>query len=113
MQAIANRNDLSGYQLQLEFGSGEPFLRMTRRSHAANPPYPSDGPAHVAPLPSQREQLTKAIVERLCHKFPGWDIYALQAEFDGWIAADANRAPDDYTKAFYGFVRRRYAQLHA
>lgn len=113
MQAIAHRNDLPGYQLQLEFGSGEPFLRMTRRSHAANPQYPGDGPAHVAPLPLQREQLTKAIVERLRHKFPGWDIYALQAEFDSWIAADANRAPDDYTKAFYGFVRRRYAQLHA
>jgi hypothetical protein len=32
----------------------------------------------------------------------------LQAEFDAWIAEGKGRAPADYQKAFYGFVRRSH-----
>ena len=112
MQAIAKRNDLPGYDLQLEFGSGEPLLRMTRRSDAG--PCRADPPAPQAATPPQAASpLSEAVIERIRRDFPGWDIYALQSEFDGWIADDPSRAPRDYGKAFYGFVRRRHAQAHA
>jgi plasmid replication initiation protein len=112
MQAIARRNDLPGYDFQIEFGSGEPFLRMTRRSEteicqadlpdlqAATPPHPAD-------------TLSEAVIERIRHDFPGWDIYALQSEFNGWISDNPRRTPRDYNKAFYGFVRRRHVQTYA
>lgn len=112
MQAIARRNDLPGYDLQLEFGSGEPFLRMTRRSDTemCRPKSPArqiEATARPASTPSE------AVIERIHHDFPGWDIYALQSEFDDWIADNPRRAPRDYSKAFYGFVRRRHTQVHA
>jgi plasmid replication initiation protein len=112
MQAIANRNDLPGFALQLEFGSGEPFLRMTRRSEAEV--CRADPPQQRTATPAQpARSLAENLIERIRHDFPGWDIYALQAEFDAWIAAEPKRAPNDYSKAFYGFARRRHAQSHA
>jgi plasmid replication initiation protein len=107
MQSIARRDDLPGFALQLEFGSGEPFLRMTRRSEAERCP----GERPTPPQPAR--PLSETIIERIRHDFPGWDIYTLQAEFDAWIAAEPKRAPHDYTKAFYGFARRRHAQARA
>jgi hypothetical protein len=37
-------------------------------------------------------------------RLPRLDIYALKAEFDGWLDEDASRKPQDYEAAFYGFV---------
>ena len=42
--------------------------------------------------------------------FPGWDVHALKAEFDTWVAGAADRAPRDYQKAFYGFVKQHHAR---
>jgi plasmid replication initiation protein len=112
MQAIVKRNYLPGYDLQLEFGSSEPFLRMTRRSGVEI--YQADLPNPQATTPPQpASALSEAVIERIRHDFPGWDIYALQSEFDGWIADNPRRAPRDYSKAFYGFVRRRHSQDYA
>ena len=99
MQAIVRRNDLPGFALRLEFGSGEPFLRMTRRSEAEV--CRADPPQQRTATPAQpARSLAENLIERIRHDFPGWDIYALQAEFDAWIAAEPKRAPNDYSKAF-------------
>lgn len=42
--------------------------------------------------------------------FPGWDVHALKAEFDTWVAGGTERAPRDYQKAFYGFVKQHHAR---
>ena len=51
--------------------------------------------ASPAPLPlfGQRA-LSEATIERIRHDFPGWDIYALQAEFDAWLADAPGRSPE-------------------
>ncbi len=51
-------------------------------------------------------QLTDTTLARVRKDFPGWDVYALQNEFDDWIAEHPNRRPSDYQPAFYGFVRQ-------
>jgi len=82
------------------------------RRSAARPYKPRSERDEQQHRPSPRlsgSSLSETIIERVRRDFPGWDIYSLQAEFDDWIAADAKRQPNDYTKAFYGFVRRRHA----
>jgi hypothetical protein len=51
--------------------------------------------------------------ERVRRDFPGWDLYALQSEFDAWIAAGEGREPKDYQRAFYGFMRRHHGRHHS
>ena len=44
-----------------------------------------------------------------CNKhYPGWDLDQLKLDFDVWLAADPTRPPDDYQRAFIGFVRRKH-----
>jgi len=45
-------------------------------------------------------------IARIRSDFPGWDIYALKAEYDAWIDANPDKRPQNYQKAFYGFVRQ-------
>ncbi len=39
---------------------------------------------------------------------PGWDLYALHAEFEVWVNASPDRAPANWQKAFVGWVRRHH-----
>jgi hypothetical protein len=39
-----------------------------------------------------------------------WDVYAIKAEFDAWLADNDDRRPDDYQAAFCGFIRRHDAE---
>jgi hypothetical protein len=108
---VIRRNDLPGFDLALEVGKGEPSLRMIRRNEEGR-----GGPASQArPKASIRTagdslplfcQLTEETVGRVRRDFPGWDVYALKAEFDAWLGQAPDRAPADYQKAFYGFVRQ-------
>ena len=121
---IVKADDLPGYTLALVEGRGQPSLVMTRKDAAGAPQEVVTGsgapkgqggrknasqiPETPAPLLSFMHQSpteeTIAIVRR---KFPGWDVYALQAEFDEWVAGNPEkRRPADYQKAFYGFVRQ-------
>ena len=54
--------------------------------------------------------LPDATLARIRSEFPGWDVYALQAEFDDWLRGDPNRAPKNYGAAFHGFVRKHHAK---
>lgn len=125
MQAVVRRNDLPGFDLGLEHGTGEPRLRMARRMESGagqgpQKPEPKARPTgQAAPkplkpaLPLFAPQLTDATITRVRTDFPGWDIYALKSEFDVWLADRPDRAPGDYQAAFYGFVRRFHSRQHS
>lgn len=44
----------------------------------------------------------------LREKCPGWDLYALHAEFESWVNADPARTPANWQKAFIGWVKRHH-----
>ena len=125
MQAVVRRNDLPGFDLTLELTTGEPVVRMTRRPEEGQEPArsaerrldKSRPPKTTGETAKSAMPLFKTITdenrERIRRDFPGWDLYALQSEFDAWIATDPAREPDDYQAAFYGFVRRHHARNHA
>jgi hypothetical protein len=115
MLAIFDRNDIPGFDLQLETGRGEPSLRMVRKDQPQLPKsagslsktgtgqggLTSSIGTPAAPLLSDR---TIALVRR---DFPGLDVYAIQSDYDAWIAnGGSGRIPDDYQKGFYGFARQ-------
>lgn len=119
IQAIVRKNELPGFELTLEFTAStkEQSLRMCRRT--ADKPDQGSGrrrttqrtrakPAPEQPraMPLFSPQLTDETLARVRRDFPIWDVYAIKAEFDAWLADDEARRPEDYQAAFYGFVRR-------
>ena len=117
IQAVVRCNDLPGFELALEVGKGEPSLRMARRTkegrgetHRSRPKATTSAADNPPPLFGP---LTEETVARVRHDFPGWDIYALKAEFDAWLGQAPKRVPTDYQKAFYGFVRRHHDRNQA
>ena len=52
--------------------------------------------------------LTEETVAHLRQTCPGWDLYALHAEFERWVAADPERIPANWQKAFTGWVKRHH-----
>ena len=120
VQAIVRSNDLPGFDLTLEFGKGEALLRMARRAgersgQSAERPKPSSKSATLAaPVqPSFSGHLSEDTIACVRNDFPGWDVYALKAEFDAWLGQAPGRVPGDYQKAFHGFVRRHHDRNQA
>jgi plasmid replication initiation protein len=78
IQSIARQNNLPGYGLNLEFGSGEPMLRMARRAEAGRETTPSARPIQASPaalgFPGSSPLADDTII-RVRRDFPGWDIY--------------------------------------
>lgn len=52
--------------------------------------------------------LEATTIEYLRAKCPGWDFYALHADFTGWVESDPERQPADWQKAFIGWVMRHH-----
>jgi plasmid replication initiation protein len=52
--------------------------------------------------------ITEATRDQLRGECPGWDLYALHAEFETWVNADSNRTPANWQKAFIGWVKRHH-----
>jgi hypothetical protein len=52
--------------------------------------------------------ITEATRDQLRGECPGWDLYALHAEFESWVNADHNRTPANWQKAFIGWVKRHH-----
>ncbi|SNB75031.1 Plasmid replication initiator protein [Arboricoccus pini] len=103
--AIAKRDALPGYRLQIEASGAEPILRMIRRDAFPAPSSPRLRHSHThAP--------TDDVCARLRVDFPGWDVDELHRQFEKWLAADTRRLPVDYDRAFYGFVRRHHEREH-
>jgi plasmid replication initiation protein len=117
IQTIARRNDLPGFDLALELTGKQPTLRMSRRP--VERPSRQRIAARMKPAPAPQPQprcmplfnvISDETRERIRQDFPGWDLYALQAEFDAWIADNRQRVPGDYQAAFYGFVRQHHVR---
>lgn len=128
MLRIVKNNSLPGFSLSVREGSdGEPLVHMVRRDFAG------EGGTHSLNYQTKREvraahphpvkvvpdsdlpllgpiihNLSERIIGRIRHDFPGWDVYALKAEFDEWVSEDPARKPKDYEAAFYGFVRQHH-----
>lgn len=58
-----------------------------------------------------RGYFTEETAILLREQCPGWDLYALHAEFETWVAGSSNRTPANWQKAFIGWVRR-YHEKH-
>ena len=52
--------------------------------------------------------MTEDTIAHLREKCPGWDLYALHAEFEAWINADPVRTPANWQKAFIGWVKQHH-----
>jgi plasmid replication initiation protein len=110
MIRIIGRNSLPGFNLHLEIGrTAEPAMRMVPKVVRAAPPMTDSTKPYDSVASVHLTELTLSMVRR---DFPGWDVYALKAEFDAWLA-DGTTPPSDYQKAFYGFVRQRHARARA
>jgi len=55
-----------------------------------------------------RGMMTEETIAHLREKCPGWDLYALHAEFERWVAADPQRTPANWQKAYIGWVTRHH-----
>ncbi|WP_091147446.1 replication initiator protein A [Novosphingobium sp. CF614] len=54
--------------------------------------------------------MTDETIDLLRRECPGWDLHALHAEFERWVAASPERTPADWQRAFVGWVRRHHAK---
>jgi plasmid replication initiation protein len=52
--------------------------------------------------------MTDETIDHLREKCPGWDLYALHADFERWVNSAADRSPADWQKAFIGWVKRHH-----
>jgi plasmid replication initiation protein len=128
MLRIVKNNNLPGFSLSVREGSeGEPLIHMVKREYAGEGVPPGHHhhtkreiraahplPTKVTPdsdlpllVPIMRN-LSERTINQIRRDFPGWDIYALKAEFDEWVDGDPSRKPHDYEAAFYGFVRNHH-----
>jgi len=121
MLAIIRGDAIPQFDLSLEVSSArEPTLHMARRGEGqelALPAPKARKAAKAAPAPSALPlfplQLNETTIARVRADFPGWDVYALKADFDDWLAGDPARTPEDYQAAFYGYVRQFHRRNRA
>lgn len=52
--------------------------------------------------------MTDDTIDYLRTACPGWDLYALHADFARWVDADPQRTPADWQRAFIGWVKRHH-----
>jgi plasmid replication initiation protein len=119
---VAKENALPGYHLTIEAATtgDEPLLRMIRRDMLGDigaPALPKRPKVKPPPegqtaLPFRSAILPEAMIQKVRSDFPGWDVYALQAQFDAWLEDGEDRQPDNYASAFYGFVKQYHARNH-
>jgi len=57
---------------------------------------------------AMRGYMTEETITHLREKCPGWDLYALHAEFERWVDADPARTPANWQRAFIGWVTRHH-----
>lgn len=54
--------------------------------------------------------MTDETIEQLRRECPGWDLYALHAEFERWVGGAPDRTPVDWQRAFVGWVKRHHTK---
>lgn len=55
-----------------------------------------------------RGYMTDETIDHLRETCPGWDLHALHAEFERWVAGDPARTPANWQRAFTGWVKRHH-----
>ena len=127
---IIERNDLPGFSLSVRSESeGEPLVHMLRREYAGEGehqvwkpvPRQTARPRHVPQKEVSRTHdlpllspiirvLSERTISQIRKEFPGWDVDALQGDFNEWLDEDPARSPKNYEAAFYGWVRQHHAR---
>jgi len=127
---IIQNNDLPGFSFAVPSETdGEPLVHMVRREHVGEGGHQEwkpnlKQPPRVRPaaplktseatdLPLLRpiiRTLSERTIVSIRNECPGWDIYALQHDFDQWLDADPTRTPKNYEAAFQGWVRQHHAR---
>lgn len=54
--------------------------------------------------------MTDETIDTLRAQYPGWDLHILHADFERWVAADPERIPANWQRAFIGWVKRHHAK---
>ena len=57
---------------------------------------------------STRGFMTDETIDHLRETCPGWDLQALHADFERWVAMAPERTPADWQRAFIGWVKRHH-----
>lgn len=127
---IIERNNLPGFSLSVwAEGEREPLVHMLRREYAAEgkahdwqprarhvhkprlPVHHEGAPVQNLPLLSPlTRSLSDRTIAQIRSEFPGWDIYALQADFNEWLDENPAMTPKSYEAAFYGWVRQHHVR---
>jgi plasmid replication initiation protein len=55
-----------------------------------------------------RGYMTDETIDYLREACPGWDLYAVHADFERWVNADPARSPADWQRAFVGWMKRHH-----
>jgi len=55
-----------------------------------------------------RGYMTDETIDYLRETCPGWDLYAVHADFERWVNADPARSPADWQRAFVGWMKRHH-----
>ena len=55
-----------------------------------------------------KQVLDPAVLEAIRSECPGWDYNELMRRFDAFLGANPNEIPRNYSKRFYGFVKRHH-----
>ena len=112
MLALAKRcqgpdSAIPGFDILVEEGrGGEPSLRMIRQGQPDKPAQKPAGAVPNSPPRSGSSTLTDVTIGLVKRDFPGWDVYAIKADFDIWLLDSGREWPEDYNRAFYGFARQ-------
>lgn len=105
-QAIAPRTDCSAPAIDSDAGPAEQAQEQAPIFFDARALVRSA----VAGLSDKatRGIITDETIAFLREQCPGWDLYALHAEFEAWVNADPARTPASWQKAFIGWVKRHH-----
>jgi plasmid replication initiation protein len=110
---IIGLNALPGFDLMLEARAGdkEPWMLMVRKGPFPEPEEAEEAVNRKPKASASAPQLTDLTLSLVRNNFPGIDVYALKADFDAFLCG--TEPPDDYQKAFFGFVKKRFHRLNA
>ena len=103
IKKTAKENMLPGFDLKIEDDKKkkeEPFLRITCRENFEK------NHTSLCYSENNNKALSQEALTKIRKDFPGWDLRSLENEFNEWLANNPEKKPDNYEKAFYGFVRQ-------
>ena len=102
-KALTDGDDLRRRQLRAQLESRADDMLQVIVSLAHDPDI--DGSVR---LKAAQDILDRAIYEAIREECPGWDLDVLMKTFDEFLGANPNELPRNYSKRFYGFVKKHH-----